>query len=306
MSSPEEPRLPQEIFDNIIDHFHKDVHSLEICSLVAPAWLASARVHLFRQVELTPPNKPNKPSSTISAFTFSRPKLTQCQRLFERIEASKRGRLGSIATYVQELHLCEGMLAREWLAREPMLPLLLRALSNLRRFEIRRSASVSMAWNLLPSPLTRAVDHVFSQPSLTALRLSSLKFENIGELKHMMSGCTNLRILEVDHLVVVDSGLQYLDEGDERRQVAPLDTLTMGPRTSTVFIAYLLHPQSTVSVSTVRKLSVSLSGDFVDFGRLLQASSSVEQLEINLMNDSTYTPHLFCMIRTSHLLNLTS
>ncbi|TCD70359.1 hypothetical protein EIP91_003711 [Steccherinum ochraceum] len=50
------PRLPQELTDIIIDHFHDDKKALSLCSLVSRDWLWSARYHLFYKTVITTRN----------------------------------------------------------------------------------------------------------------------------------------------------------------------------------------------------------------------------------------------------------
>lgn len=189
--------------------------------------------------------------------------------------------------YIRELHLCEGMLAREWLAHEPTLPLLLKSLPNLRRFEISRSASMRIAWGQLPVGLKAAIaEHVLRLSSLTELRLSSLMFDQVGDLEELLRDCRHLRVLEVDHVIFANESVASLNTSVwSEAQRAQLDMLVIGPRTSTALISFLLHPSSNIAVGTVRKLAMSISGNFADFARLLHVSLSVEHLELALMND---------------------
>ena len=39
--------FPQELFDNIIDHFYDDMETLKRCSLVCKSWLPSTSLHLL-------------------------------------------------------------------------------------------------------------------------------------------------------------------------------------------------------------------------------------------------------------------
>jgi hypothetical protein len=41
-------RLPPELYDHIIDHLHRDRHTLSACSQVCKAWQSSSRYHLFQ------------------------------------------------------------------------------------------------------------------------------------------------------------------------------------------------------------------------------------------------------------------
>lgn len=284
MSSSRQTSLPQEIFDNVIDHFHADIQTLQTCALVALPWLSSARAHLFHHISLEPPKNTRGAGAS---FFFIRSRTSPCQKLFNIIEWSAKGRLGGIMPHVRELHLCEGMLAREWLAHEPILPLLLRSLPNLRRFEISRSASVRIAWGQLPEGLKAAIaEHVLRLPSLTELRLSSLMFDHVEDLEELLRDCRYLRVLEVDHVIFANESVASLNTSIcSEAQRAQLDVLVIGPRTSTALISFLLHPSSNVAIGTVRKLAMSISRNFADFARLLHASLSVEHLELVLMND---------------------
>ena len=283
MMSSRQTILPQEIFDNVIDHFHADIQTLQTCALVALAWLSSARTHLFHRISLEPPKTTRGAGAS---FFFIQSRTSPCQKLFDVIEWSTKGRLGGITPYIHELHLCEGMLAREWLAHEPTLPLLLRSLPNLRRFEISRSASVRIAWGQLPVGLKAAIaEHVLCLPALAELRLSGLMLDSVGDLGELLRACRYLRVLEVDHVIFANESVASLTTSVRSAHRTQLDKLVIGPRTSTALISFLLHPHSNIAVGTVRNLAMSISGNFADFARLLHASLSVERLELFLMND---------------------
>ncbi|THH26528.1 hypothetical protein EUX98_g7655 [Antrodiella citrinella] len=49
---PDEPRLPQEICDLIVDYNHSDRATLKTLALVSRAWLASARYHIFYSIHI--------------------------------------------------------------------------------------------------------------------------------------------------------------------------------------------------------------------------------------------------------------
>jgi hypothetical protein len=46
------PFIPQEVYENVIDHFHDDKAMLPSCGSVCRAWLPS-RYHLFGEVKIT-------------------------------------------------------------------------------------------------------------------------------------------------------------------------------------------------------------------------------------------------------------
>ncbi|KDR80716.1 hypothetical protein GALMADRAFT_241132 [Galerina marginata CBS 339.88] len=308
--SAQEQQLPQEIFDNVIDHFHADFHTLRNCALVSPSWLSSARAHLFHRISLNPPKNTQTIGPTV--FFFLRTRTSPCKRLLDCLESSTNTRLGSFAGYIREMHLCEGMLAREWLAHEAMLPPLLRTLHNLRRFEISRSASVRIPWGQLSHELKAALEeHVLRLPSLTEIKLGSVMFDHLEDLAKMLRACRHLRVLDVDHIMFADEGVESLRDLEGNFVKVSLDTLVVGPRTSTALMVYILHPSSAIAVNTVRKLSMSISGNFADFARLLHGSISVEHLELVLMNDVVLQDYWkpsamgqFDLSRVPHLRNL--
>ncbi|KAF8967615.1 hypothetical protein BDZ97DRAFT_499670 [Flammula alnicola] len=161
------------------------------------------------------------------------------------LEWSVKGRLGSIAPYIRELQLCEGMLAREWLRTSQHS----RSSSNRCPTSGDSNQPLSLSEHCL-GPASCGVEKRVAgacagSSFLTELKLSCLMLDNLGDIKRMLSACKYLRVLEVDHVIFADESVEYLEEGGTS-EVAPLDTLIIGPRTSTALISYLLHPLSTV------------------------------------------------------------
>lgn len=65
---PENPDVPLELWDNIIDHLWDNCKSLATCSLVCRAWLPSTRIHLFHTVMLTPFTSDGKYTEKLQAL----------------------------------------------------------------------------------------------------------------------------------------------------------------------------------------------------------------------------------------------
>lgn len=66
------PRIPQELWDLVIDNCRGDTHTLRDLTLVCQAWLVRALEHLFRSVRLFSPipvqyHKNHKTTSDSSA-----------------------------------------------------------------------------------------------------------------------------------------------------------------------------------------------------------------------------------------------
>ncbi|KAK7007698.1 hypothetical protein R3P38DRAFT_1661960 [Favolaschia claudopus] len=58
--------LPQELIDAVIDELHDDIPTLKSCALAARTFVAPARRHIFKKIELTPPK--GESSSTCQRF----------------------------------------------------------------------------------------------------------------------------------------------------------------------------------------------------------------------------------------------
>ncbi|RDB27750.1 hypothetical protein Hypma_003197 [Hypsizygus marmoreus] len=264
--------FPQELIDNVIDHFHDDTPTLRLCSVVCRAWLPSCRAHLFHRVSLQPPKVQPR------AY-FDHGKTSDVQRLYRIIQSSP-----DIADYIRDLVVCEGMLGREWIIEEKTLPLLLRKLHNVQQFQLHRP-SAHIMWRGLPWSLKDAIESVLASPSLLQLKLARIAFDRPADLLSILQCCRTLRDLHIEHLLLLEDPLDAHPVSQSIRQHSPLDVLTVGPRTSTGVISCLLHPESTIDVTSIRKLSLSISGHFADFSRVLRSASSVESLELILMSD---------------------
>lgn len=273
--------LPQEIVDKVIDCFHDDFSNLKECALVCQEWLSSCRFHIFHTITLRPP--------TFTTRNYIFEVVTDCQRLYKIIESSPE-----IAYYIRNLTICEGMLKGEWITKDRTLPLLLRKLRSLQGFRIERSASMKIFWKSLPEELREAMGIVLTSPALLELQLVGLVFDCPAKLLRILQGCKILRVLHATHLRFQDEiSLDLSSASPTQHRHAPLDDLYVGPRTSTALITCLLHPESTIDVTTVRKLGVCISENFSDVARLLRSTSSVEVLEIVLMNDSKHSQCVF-------------
>lgn len=187
-------------------------------------------------------------------------------------------------------------MGREWIAQERTLPVFLSMLKNVQRFQLERSASMQISWIDLPKDLKDALTGILATPTLLELSLVGLVFDRPADLHSMLQACQNLRLLEANHLLLRDASSLAVGS-PESRQRAPLDVLDVGPRTSTALIDCLLHPESSIDVTTIRKLSIAISGNFANVAKLLRSTSSIEALEIVLMNDGAHPASSFSLTR---------
>ena len=78
--TPGDPRVPQELVDEILDHLAKDTATLHSCSLVAKSWIYPSRRHLFNILFLTAnditkwnntfPNPEDSPAGHVKDLSF--------------------------------------------------------------------------------------------------------------------------------------------------------------------------------------------------------------------------------------------
>ncbi|KAG7098157.1 hypothetical protein E1B28_000127 [Marasmius oreades] len=187
--------LPQELIDQIIDHLHNDILSLKNCSVVCHAWLPTSRIHLFSKIRLDIPRtrlEPLDEDHHESALTHK-----PCQKLHTLLSQNP-----AIIPHIHELTLVSGSpvpsAVRDgqyhllWTFAEETLPLLLRTLTHLQRFEITSPQGIA-PWNVLPAPLSGAMKAIFSVPSLAYIRIKSWEFPSLRVLSKLLRQSVRLR-----------------------------------------------------------------------------------------------------------------
>ncbi|KAG6840376.1 hypothetical protein C0991_007113 [Blastosporella zonata] len=264
------PVLPQELVDHIVDHLQGDFAALKCCALVCRAWLSPSRSHIFRRISLQPPQP------TRSFFGWGR--RPAIRSLLLAIQTAPE-----IASYIQDVEVVNG----EWNTNENTLVQLLFSMTNVRRLEFRRSTATRMAWRDLSSDLKSSILHILASPSLYELDMGMMSFDSTGELRQILGGSRNLRVLSLDHLHIGCSSDHQLDAEVDLQHTshAPLDTLVLGTRISPLVAASLLDPHSILDITSLRNLSMSISDDFGEFSRLLRSAVCLESLDLLLMSD---------------------
>ncbi|KAJ7832841.1 hypothetical protein B0H14DRAFT_2309282, partial [Mycena olivaceomarginata] len=83
---------PQELVDIVVNNLQDDTPSLKACSLTAHTFVPSARIHIFKRIEIMPPN--DNPGSK------EPPSRSPCQKLLKMLNSSPH-----IAPFVEELSI---------------------------------------------------------------------------------------------------------------------------------------------------------------------------------------------------------
>lgn len=255
--------LPQELTDIIIGNLHGDRRTLRTCSLVCRSWLPTSYQHLFRRVELWPPN---------SYYARSiRKAFPHCQRLYSILLNSPH-----VANYIQELKVYEGQIVNHehWIGTDQTLPLVLRSLTNLKRIEFTR-----LLWNDLPLDLRRSICGVLELPSLTVIEIEDSRFACMHDFLSILRHAGGQTGLSLSHIHTSYYGNRCRVEEEEERldshqQQRSLDNLRLGLDQYSIFINWLLAPQSPSDVSHIHTLHILNSyrqSDAKVINRLLHA-----------------------------------
>ncbi|KAF7366885.1 hypothetical protein MSAN_00947200 [Mycena sanguinolenta] len=115
-------QLPQELLDIVVDNLHDDTRSLKSCALAARAFLTSARIHIFRRIEIIPPklktNSSSSPCQKLLGLLTSSPHLP---RLVEELCVVLMGSNFTDSSELQNIH--KGPMP--WITADDSLPLVL-------------------------------------------------------------------------------------------------------------------------------------------------------------------------------------
>ena len=274
-------KLPQELFDVIIDNLDNYPWALPNSSLVCHSWLHPSRRCLFRRIVLLPPPK--------HAFRGSA-HVSHCQRLHWLLLDSPH-----IATYIRELKIYEGQMEKHqaWIASDPTLPPVLGLLRDLTKLEIRR-----LIWKVLPNYLRQSICHVLELPSLTSFEIEHADFGSIDDFAGLLSHAEGLTCLTLTEITVRRQSLAQEDmkhgtvekEGVRsnhgRRRLLDLRLNSTGyfgigyPE----LVDWLLGPQSSLELSHIRTLHILHYGrsDALPVNKLLYAiGSSLRHFKLN-------------------------
>jgi len=277
-------KLPQELFIIIIDNLNDCPWTLHDCALVCRSWVHLSHRHLFRRIVLFPPRR---------SISWGSGDVSPCWRLHRLLLRSPH-----IATYIQELKVYEGQEEKRkaWIGSDQTLPLVLGLLRDLAKMEFRR-----LEWDIFPQDLRQSICRVLELPSMTSLGIERSNFANMNNFSGLLSHAEGLTCLSL--IGVSTNSLEPLTHEDmehgavrkgqgvrsnhRRRHLLDLGYSGTG---FSVFVDWLLGPQSSSEVSHIRTLHVSHYGqsDAHVVNKLLYAiGSSLRHFKLN-------EPYLWC------------
>jgi hypothetical protein len=274
--------LPQELVDMILDNIRDDIPSLESCSLVARAFVASTRKHIFKKTEVL---------SSSDA----------CQRFYKLLSSSPH-----IALLVKDLCIVSvfpetpvnadsygGYMAGRTLSL--ILPLL-----DLTRISIVENGSThhsgmayNRSWDKMEQTLKSALASVFSSPRLEAVHLRGLVLESPRQLLSLFSKATALKELSLSRLYFTQHWSRHERWPESQLWHPKLRSLLVNDFYTGGFSQYFVHPQ--IDLTSVRTLTMATHLR----KQIIRATNrglpgGVEHLSLWVAYDIDGCEHFFC------------
>ncbi|KAF8206413.1 hypothetical protein K438DRAFT_1817158 [Mycena galopus ATCC 62051] len=280
--------LPQELVDMVVNNIRDDIPALKCCSLAARTFVGSARIHIFRKIQINPPEDPP---------------LSSCEKLYQFLSSSPHiaplvedlcivlvGSKASIS--MQEHHV-------SWIMADRTLSLVL-PLLELKRISLVENAppdwnsggKYSMNWNKMEQPLKSALASVFSSPNLEAVHLRGIMIESPCQLLSLFSEATALEEISLSRLYFTQRRQDQLERWPESQPWRPqLRSLLAHDFDNLPFCHYLVNPQ--IHLANVRSLTLSTNySDTVNTiiqGTKLECSGGVEHLRVFIWSERSWT-----------------
>ncbi len=177
------PYIPQEVAENIIDEFSRDIRSLSHCALTCQRWHPRARYHLMTSIRV----QSREDLFSIRDYISSNPWMSSA---------------------VRSLYISPGYTESKALSLlEAVSVLLLSRLPNLRSFGMRHSASMSLNTRVSGMPLSfhaHALIWIRTYLHVEELSLGPVRFRTGGELARFLVALPRLQRLECTSLPIVD------------------------------------------------------------------------------------------------------
>ncbi|KAJ6572290.1 hypothetical protein B0H19DRAFT_681313 [Mycena capillaripes] len=268
--------LPQELVDIIIDNLHDDLPSLKSCSLAARTFVTSARIHIFRKIEILPPPKPLSSRNLCQRFHKLLTSSPHIAPLVEELSVVLVGSETSFAydddgVYLEKRHVT-------WIMTCRTLPLIL-PLLNLKRISLTENAPVdwnnagdfSMNWAKMGRQMKSALVNVFSSPRLEAVHLRGIVVESPRLLLSLFSQATSLKKLALSRFYFTQQWDQREPWPESQPWRPQLQSLLVADVQSDNFCCYLVNPR--IDLTAVASLTVVTdSSEWRD--KIIQATRS--------------------------------
>ncbi|KAJ6572301.1 hypothetical protein B0H19DRAFT_1256194 [Mycena capillaripes] len=285
--------FPQELIDMVVDNLHDDIPSLKSCSLAARTFVSSARIHIFRKIEILPPLKPlssRNPCQRFHKLLTSSPHIAP---LVEELSVVLVGSETSFAydddgLYLEERHVTWVMAGRTLPLILPLLDLKRICLTENGPADWNDGGEFSMNWAKMGRQLKSALVNVFSSPRLEAVHLRGIVVESPRQMLSLFSEAISLTELSLSRVHFTQRWDQR-DSWPESQVWAPrLRYLLVSDLRGDTFCRYLVNPR--IDLTAVRSLKVVT--DLSEWrGKLIQATKAgVEHLRLWSTTGASYFP----------------
>ncbi|KAF9461717.1 hypothetical protein BDZ94DRAFT_1299066 [Collybia nuda] len=230
------PSIPHDIILDIIDSLQHDPKSLVQSSLVSRCFRVPCHKHLFYSISIP--------------FLHPRKGMERLKHFLRLLTYNPE-----IATYVRELHIVDNDEDTGWATKTNILPRLLQKLRNLHTFSLVFRHMNHVAWTSLNPTLRSALVHLLQSNVLKALNLGNLCFDDPSIIALGLSNrLKKLGIVSCGHAVHADYPLLMPQTTHPNK--THLESLEIGGSISTRVLESLTHPQSNLTISQLRQLSI--------------------------------------------------
>ena len=185
--------VPQELIDHVVDFAYNDRHTLCTARLVSRSWNISARVHLFRELDLLIPRTPSCTKGHPLHSTKSEdPAVHKFKRLLDILITSP-----DMAYFVQELIIgnTTGLTPAQWKTYDLLLSSIMVQLKRVSTIYVRE-----VDWSQISPSFTNSVTELFKSPYLQHLDMWNCQVPSMEVLMDFLNSSCALAGLRLSHI----------------------------------------------------------------------------------------------------------
>ncbi|KAK7455745.1 hypothetical protein VKT23_010777 [Stygiomarasmius scandens] len=190
----EQPQIPQELIDRIVEELFGDKDSLHSCALTSQSFRVPSQKCLFHRIELYA----EKQRWSHRGASFDEFTLNLCERLYSLFETSPH-----LANYIKDLAIFDP--GDTWLTEENSLPFILPLLTNLERIYISGGLwEASLCIEDMLTPVKESLCAAIHSPKITHVGFQGVEFGSINDILSFLAGSTGLKSLTLFSVDVTD------------------------------------------------------------------------------------------------------
>ncbi|KAJ7047892.1 hypothetical protein C8F04DRAFT_1060444 [Mycena alexandri] len=262
----QEPALPQELFDYIIDFLFDDLESLCACALVSSHFLPSSRIHVFSHLRLA--IEPERPISELHNILVRFPHL---------------------ASRVQSIHIWDHIMRRHsWIEEYPTslapgVAQFSRMLGSLERLAITIEAGF-VHWANVSKALRQSIYLTLAVKTLTCLEVTGiygLPFKILAYCRALRS--VTLKWVTFDERDNLDFAAQLAACADSPPTQLTHLSIDLDTRVLELLSRWILLPESPLTIAGLTSFACTADGlsDNITIQRLLgECAGSLQHLRL--------------------------